>query len=59
VSSGSNTIDLFDKVTIQSNVTINELHQFSINVKAYAVQEEGLSFANAKIELDNLIASNP
>ena len=54
VSSGLTTSNLFNNVTIKKEATA--LKPFSIDVKAYAVQAEGLTYETAKIQLDSIIA---
>jgi hypothetical protein len=50
---------LFSNVTISTLASQEALHPFELNIKSYAVQATGLSYEDAKIELDALIALNP
>lgn len=50
---GGYTSDLFKTVTINTSAT--ELKPFTIDVTAYAVQEEGLDVVAAKAQLDSMM----
>jgi predicted ribosomally synthesized peptide with SipW-like signal peptide len=59
IAPGNATNDLFTRVLIDSSVANGVLQPFTIDIKAYAVQAEGLSYADAKTQLDNLITPSP
>lgn len=53
------TSNLFNDVTIKTDAAYVALHPFVINIKAYAVQAEELTYIQAQNELDALILASP
>jgi predicted ribosomally synthesized peptide with SipW-like signal peptide len=53
------TTDLFTRVLIDTTAANGDLKPFTINIKAYAVQAEGLTYADAKTQLDTLMTTSP
>lgn len=49
------TADLFTRVLIDSEVSAEDIDGFNIVITAYGVQSEGLSYEDAKLELDDLM----
>ena len=53
------TSNLFDNVTIKTDAAYTDLHPFVIDIKAYAVQAEDLTYTQAQTQLDALITVSP
>ena len=53
------TSNLFNNVTIKTDAAYVDLHRFVINIKAYAVQAEDLTYTDAQTQLDSLIIASP